>query len=98
MERFNGVVRHLCALLALIFLAAFVNAQTIAIKAGHLVDPDTGTEAANQIILIEKGKITAVGSGLPIPAGATLIDLSNSYVLPGLFDAHTHLCQMTVPD
>ncbi len=36
-------------------------------------------------------KIKAVGSKLEIPAGATVIDLSNSTVLPGLFDAHTHV-------
>jgi imidazolonepropionase-like amidohydrolase len=73
-------------------------AQVIAVKAGKLVDPETGTTAANQIILVENGRIKAVGSGLQIPAGATVIDLSTSAVLPGLFDAHSHLCQSTSPD
>jgi len=66
----------------------------IAIKAGKLVDPETGRTATNQVILVEGKKITAVGA-IEIPAGATVMDLSNSTVLPGLFDAHTHLC-MTV--
>jgi hypothetical protein len=35
------------------------------------------------------------GANVPIPADAKVIDLSKSTVLPGLFDAHTHLC-MTV--
>jgi imidazolonepropionase-like amidohydrolase len=84
---------------AFVFLAfSLVRAQVIAIKAGHVVDPDAGTVAADQVILVEKGKITAVGAGVAIPAGATVIDLSRFFVLPGLFDAHSHLCQMTVPD
>jgi len=63
----------------------------VAIKAGRLVDPDAGTIATNQIILIERGKFTAIGPNVAIPAGATIIDLSNQTVLPGLVDAHNHL-------
>jgi imidazolonepropionase-like amidohydrolase len=74
-----------------------VQGQVTAIKAGRLVDPDTGTAARNQVILIENGKITAVGSGLAIPAGAKVVDLSRMTVLPGLFDCHSHLCT-TVPE
>ena len=90
-----------CIILAAALLGLCVvtgRAQVIAIKAGKLVDPETGTTSTNQIILVEGGKIKAVGAGLPIPASATVIDLSNSTVLPGLFDAHTHMCQMTSPD
>ncbi len=66
-----------------------------AIKAGKLVDPEKGTTAANQIILVRGRKIEAVGANIQIPSDAQVIDLSKSTVLPGLFDAHTHLC-MTV--
>src|SRR4029453_3440095 len=62
-----------------------------AIKAGRLIDPETGTTTTNQIIIIEGEKIKAVGSDLAIPAGATVIDLSKLTVLPGLVDAHTHM-------
>lgn len=86
----------LCLLISLLSLLS-ANAQVTAIKAGKLVDPATGTTSANQIILIENARIKAVGNGLPIPAGATIIDLSRSTVLPGLFDAHSHLCQSTSP-
>ncbi len=67
-------------------------AQVTAIRAGRVVDPDAGTTSASQVILIENGRITAVGPGLPIPAGADLIDLSDQTVSPGLMDAHAHLC------
>ena len=62
-----------------------------AIKTGRLLDVDAGKELQNQIILISDNRITAVGKALEIPAGATVIDLSNMTVLPGLIDCHTHL-------
>jgi imidazolonepropionase-like amidohydrolase len=73
------------------------SAQVTAIKAGKLVAPETGTIATNQIILVEGEKIKAIGANLPIPQGANIIDLSNAAVLPGLFDAHTHLCSLIQP-
>jgi imidazolonepropionase-like amidohydrolase len=86
------------ALIAL--LASFVGAaqtpepssSTFAIRAGTLIDPATGTATANQTIVVEAGRIKAVGGKVDVPAGATVVDLSRSTVMPGLFDAHTHLC------
>ena len=66
-------------------------APTIAIKAGRLIDPETGTATTNQIILIEGERIKAVGANLAVPPDATIIDLSKLTVLPGLVDAHTHM-------
>ena len=74
-----------------ILTAAPLPAQVTAIRAGRLVDPDAGTIAANQIILIENGRFTAIGANVPIPPNAQVIDLSNQTVLPGLVDAHNHL-------
>ena len=69
--------------------------QIVAIKAGKLLDPETGKTTANQIILVEGNKIKEIGANVAIPAEAKIIDLSKATVLPGVFDAHTHLC-MTV--
>src|SRR5258708_26860235 len=80
--------RALCVLLA---VPAFLGAQVIAIRAGHLIDTETGTSAANQVLLIEAGKFTSIGANVAIPQGAELIDLSQYYVSPGLVDAHNHL-------
>ncbi len=66
--------------------------RVYAIKAGKLVDPEKGTTEMNQIILVRGKQIESVGPNVQIPSDAKIIDLSKSTVLPGLFDAHTHLC------
>jgi imidazolonepropionase-like amidohydrolase len=68
----------------------------IAIRAGRLIDPETGTAVANQVILVQDGKITAVGANVSIPAGAEVIDLAGQTVLPGLVEAHNHLTMTLV--
>ena len=77
-----------------LLLFCFVNgqAQVTVIKAGKLVDPATATTLTNQVILVEGGKIKAVGAGLQTPSGATIVDLSKSTMMPGLFNTYTHLC------
>ena len=71
--------------------------QSVAIKAGKLLDPETGKTTANQIILVEGNRIKEIGGNVAIPAEAKIIDLSKATVLPGLFDAHTHLCMTVIP-
>lgn len=82
------------ALVALAVVLVFpVEASSpVVLRAGWLVDPGSGTAAAKQDVLIEDGRIKAVGPHLEVPSGAQVIDLSNRYVLPGLIDVHTHLC------
>ena len=86
----------LCRLVAISVLSLLVPiitwAEITAIKAGQLVDPESGKTSENQTILIEDSKIKAGGSDLEIPSDAKVIDLSQATVLPGLFDSHTHLC------
>lgn len=77
------------ALLLLIVSPSF--AQVIAIRAGSIVDPASGTVAKDQVILVEHGKILSIGAKVEIPAGAEVIDLSKEWVTPGLIDAHTHM-------
>jgi len=84
-------------LLFLVLLgAAFsqsAQAQTVAIRAGRLFDPKSGTDLQNQVIVVSGDRITDVGpaSTVKIPAGARVIDLSFATVLPGLIDGHVHL-------
>jgi imidazolonepropionase-like amidohydrolase len=64
--------------------------KVTAIRAGRLIDPETGTAAANQVIVVEGERIRDIGANVAIPAGAEVIDLSRQTVLPGLVDTHTH--------
>lgn len=63
------------------------------IKAGRLFDGTADTYQRDAAILVDGDRIKAVGSAtsLPVPEGATVVDLSSATVLPGLIDCHTHL-------
>jgi imidazolonepropionase-like amidohydrolase len=60
------------------------------IEAGTVID-GKGNVLHNTRIVLEKGKITAIGPDAAIPEGAVVYDLSHETVLPGLIDVHVHL-------
>src|ERR1700722_4785811 len=68
---------------------------SIAIRAGKVLDVRTGNYATDQIIWIDGDRIKAIGNASDIssklPPATKIIDLSQSTVLPGLIDCHTHL-------
>ena len=63
----------------------------IILHAARLLEVDTGRVIAPAEILIDGERIAAVGSSVAHPSGATLIDLGDATLLPGLIDVHVHL-------
>jgi imidazolonepropionase-like amidohydrolase len=79
-------------LMSLFLTTAAVADDLTVIKAGMLFDSKTGRVARNAVIVVEGERIVAVGdSGTTIPDDATVVDLSDSFVLPGVMDMHTHI-------
>ena len=59
------------------------------IRHGRVIDPGRINGPAD--VLIQDGKIAAVGHGLTAPAGSTVINATGKWVLPGFVDLHVHL-------
>ena len=61
------------------------------IRAARLLDVASGRVTAPAEVLVEGEKIVSAGTRAAHPAGAEVIDLGDSTLLPGLIDAHVHL-------
>jgi imidazolonepropionase-like amidohydrolase len=87
----GGLLKKTILVVVSLALSQLALSQVIVVRAGRLIDPDSGTVLTNQVIMIKDGKIQAVGKDLALPADAKVIDLSDKTVLPGLIDCHTHV-------
>ncbi|MDI1364955.1 MAG: amidohydrolase family protein [bacterium] len=86
----------LCALLATTALAFSAQAQnqtaTLFVQAGRLLaDPATGKVETAKTVVIDNGRITRIVDGYVAEPGGKVVDLKDSFVLPGLIDSHVHL-------
>jgi cytosine/adenosine deaminase-related metal-dependent hydrolase len=66
--------------------------MTTIIRGGTAVDTDP-VEVRTADVLIEDGRIAAVGPDLPVPADAEVLDATGMLVLPGFVDTHRHTWQ-----
>ena len=91
-------IRHTWLIaLAALFLAGFsAPAQTIAITGGRVLTISHGV-IDNGTVLVENGKITAVGRDVKVPQGSQVIDARGKVVMPGLFDAGDKLGTVEIP-
>jgi imidazolonepropionase-like amidohydrolase len=91
-SRFPMFTRFTSSLIAtaLVVAPALVQAQTFVIRGGTVV-PVTGARITNGTVVIQNGRITAVGANAQAPAGATEINATGMFVYPGLINAGTNM-------
>jgi imidazolonepropionase-like amidohydrolase len=71
-------------------------APPVVLRSVRLFEPRTGAMTEPQDVLIVKDRIAAVGTGLEVPPATRTIEGAGRYLLPGLFDCHTHLAHLTL--
>ena len=79
--------------LALALLASQTNplgGQVVALTGGT-IHTATGPPIRNGTVVVEDGRITAVGADVSVPSGATVYDVSGKDVIPGMMDNHSHI-------
>lgn len=64
--------------------------MNLLIKGGRVIDPSQGLDKVADVV-VERGLVKEIGTGLAAPAGAETIDAAGKYVIPGLIDMHVHL-------
>ena len=65
--------------------------KIVVLKAARLFDGKSKTLAQNGVVIVQGNKIVDVGSNLPAPPDAQVIDLGDATLSPGFMDGHTHL-------
>lgn len=88
----------LLVFLVLSFFGGTATAEVTLIHAGELLAVPGKNPATNMTIIIEDSRITGVQKGFVESEGATIIDLRDKFVLPGLMDMHVHLQGQLGPD
>lgn len=87
---FTHQMRASVLFVILLILSRPAAAQTTVVRAARLLDVTTGVVQRPGLIVVEGSQIRAVGSAT-VPPGATVIDVGDATLLPGLIDSHTHL-------
>lgn len=86
------MLRTLISIAALSGLALSAQAESTLLTGGHVFDVERGVMLKDHDILVEDGRIKAVGrKGTLGAAGAARIEMQGAYLLPGLSDSHVHL-------
>ena len=83
---------RLCTLLLLVAVAAPATAEDLLLKNVNVVDVDAGSVIAGRSVILSDGHIKEIGAqeSVRAPAGARVIDGSSRYLMPALWDMHTH--------
>ena len=78
-----------CALVALLCTVVFAADPPVLIQNATILTVTNGTIRGS--ILLQNGKIASLGERLAPPPGATVIDASGKFVMPGIIDCHSHI-------
>ncbi len=89
----TGMFRTICVLMICLLPANIARAADgpTVLKGARLLTA-AGNPIEAGVLIIENGKITAVGAAnTAIPAGANVIDVSGKTIIPGIVDTHSHI-------
>ncbi len=88
----SGCAAAVCLALVPALAVGQAPSAAVAVRAGVIL-PIVGPEIKNGVLLIQGGKIVAVGPAdrVTIPAGAEVVDATSKVVMPGLVDSHSHI-------
>ncbi len=93
------MMRMMMAGAAALVLAGAASAQEAVIHAGYLLAKPGEGYLKKQTITVKDGRIVSVEAGYKsAPKGVPVIELKNSYVIPGLIDSHVHITSQNGPD
>jgi imidazolonepropionase-like amidohydrolase len=89
----------LLALVALSPVIASAQPRPLGFRAVNVVDVETGAILPDQTVLVEEGRIAAVGpsADVELPEGAEVVDGTGRYLIPGLWDMHVHSVSKAEP-
>jgi imidazolonepropionase-like amidohydrolase len=64
---------------------------------GATVSDGRGGKVVGGMILLQNGKVAAIGANIAVPADAVIIDAPGKFVTPGVIDIHSHLGDYPTP-
>ncbi len=94
----SSTMKRIALLAALLITMGNARAQSLAFTNVSVVDVTEGIVRPEMTVIVTGDSITGVGKAdlLEVPAGATIIDGRGKYLIPGLWDMHTHTSSIPI--
>src|SRR6202142_3255860 len=89
--RIFATLTTLFLIFSFVLIAQSQTAHPVVLHAARLLDIENGQVLKPGEVLVQGERVVEAGSKVTHPAGAEIIDLGDSTLLPGLIDAHVHL-------